>query len=339
MGTRNCRIPRRYHSTETNGLDKHEIKRKKEASLHPKYQEMRRKRDHILSSFTPKVRISVINNTKTANTAKEKHGLSVTTTRLLGRAMAAASLLTTQLDGDERIELRYTAEGPLKSITVEAIRTGEVRGYVSDPSFYMSPSAPIGFALRAGSFSVLKLCYGQKAPHQSIVPIAYGDVSSEIMNMYKYSDQIPAYADFETIVDYQGNVTFSGGLIIEALPPLEGDKSNANYVDPYVQNLKVLPPLSVLFGENTHSLRQVLDKIAPGEIIDANVTKILTDFYCRCSKSKFVNSLAAIDPIQLKDYVTNITEEQRNLKCQFCSKVHRLEDDDLDALKKSTNKT
>lgn len=249
--------------------------------------------------------------------------------------MAAASLIASDHTGEERVEIRYNAEGPIKQIVAEAIRTGEVRGYVSDPQFYMTPSAPIGFALRAGTFTVTKILYGAKTPYTSTVPIAYGDVSSEIINYYRYSEQIPGHAEFETIINHKGEVEFSGGFIIEALPPIEGDLSNANYIDPYIERLKHLPPLSVLFGKDLHSLRDVLDKIAPGEIKDENIMKLLTDFYCRCSKDRMLASIQSFPKSSFDTFLQMMENGDRNLKCNFCSSIYRIEDEDIEQLKKN----
>jgi molecular chaperone Hsp33 len=64
--------------------------------------------------MAPRATIAVINNTHTTETARRKHGLSETTTKLLGRAMAAAALMASFHKGEERVILQWNGIGGLK---------------------------------------------------------------------------------------------------------------------------------------------------------------------------------------------------------------------------------
>jgi redox-regulated HSP33 family molecular chaperone len=51
----------------------------------------------------------------------------------------------------------------------------------------------------------------------------------------------------------------------------------------------------VLFTEETKSLREVLDILTyPEKVEDQYITKILVDFYCRCSKERFAEKIVAL---------------------------------------------
>lgn len=296
--------------------------------LSPYYREKRRKRDHILKTFTETVRISVINNTGSVADARRRHGLSDVATRLVGRAMAAASMLAGWQYGEERIILTFNGNGPLDSITAEAIRTGEVRAYTTNPKLIMPINTPLGFALGYGSLKVTKVLYNQAKPYHSVVPLAKADIASDLEQYYRLSEQIPAHVELETHVNHRGEVTFSGGLIIEAFPPKRVGESNANFVQPYIERLHHLPPLSVLFGEDLHSLRQVLDKIAPGEFDEGTVEKMVTDFHCRCSKEKFKKNLITLGPDGLKKFF-QLAGPERTLTCHFCNTNYFLTEEDM----------
>lgn len=255
--------------------------------------------------------------------------------------MSAASLLASWQNGQERIILQFNGTGPISLISAEAMRNGEVRAYVSDPSFLMAPGTPLGMALRTGTLKVTKILYDNAHPYHSIVPLEAADITSDLLSYYKRSEQIPAHAEFETYLDFKGDVTFSGGYIIEALPAQNKNESNSKFLDPYKERLLKLPPISVLFGNDAHSLRTVLDKIAPGEIQEQNVEKLITDFYCRCNKDKFKQNLKTLNFADLTEFF-NLAGEERSLTCQYCSKKYILDDGDMkelfEALEKKNEK-
>lgn len=302
-----------------------------ERQLSPYYREKRRKRDHILKTFTETVRISVINNTASVAEARRRHGLSDVATKMVGRAMAAASMLAGWQYGEERIILNFNGNGPLDAITVEAIRTGEVRAFTTNSKLIMPVGTPLGFALGHGTLKVTKVLYNQAKPYHSVVPLAGADISSDIMQYYRLSEQIPAHVELETHVNHNGDVTFSGGLIIEAMPPKVVGQSNAKYVEPYIDRLHHCPPISVLFGEDLKSLRQVLDRIAPGEFAEETVEKMVTDFHCRCSKDKFKKNLVTLGPSGLKQFF-QLAGEEKTLRCHYCNTSYFLTETDMDFL-------
>jgi molecular chaperone Hsp33 len=302
-----------------------------ERMLSPYYKEKRRKRDHILKTFTETVRISVINNTGTVAEAKRRHKLSDVATKFVGRAMAAASMLAGWQYGEERIILTFNGNGPLDTVTAEAIRTGEVRAYTTNPKLILPVGTPLGFALGYGSLKVSKILYNHAKPYMSAVPLAKADIASDIEQYYRLSEQIPAHVELETHLNHHGDVIFSGGLIIEALPPKQMGDSNAKFVEPYIERLRHLPPLSVLFGEDIHSLHQVLHKVAPGEFAESDVEKIVTDFHCRCSKDKFKKNLVTLGPDGLKQFF-QLAGEEKTLTCHYCNTTYFLTEADMTQL-------
>lgn len=131
-------------------------------------------------------------------------------------------------------------------------------------------------------------------------------------------------------------MTFSGGIFIQALPPKPDQTESAEHViERYRAHLKTLPPLSVLFTEDTHSLRQVLERIAPGKIQDSAVTRIPTDFHCRCSKDEFKKALIAVGPKELEALLSLDAAERDTLRCYYCAKEYSLTESDVDDLRKA----
>jgi hypothetical protein len=97
--------------------------------------------------------------------------------------MAGAALMASFHKGEERVILEWRGIGGLKvrliflqayvtilvhaiwlipywlnqAINVHAMRAGEIRGYVSDPKFYMPATSFLGFAMKAGTLTVTKV--------------------------------------------------------------------------------------------------------------------------------------------------------------------------------------
>src|SRR5688500_12916663 len=92
------------------------------------------------------------------------------------------------------------------------MRTGEVRGYVSDPRIDMPSTTNLGYALRTGSLHttevnlinaclfcfiyVLQILYGQQKPYTSVVEIAGADVISDLAHYFKQVEQVLDYSAF-----------------------------------------------------------------------------------------------------------------------------------------------
>jgi molecular chaperone Hsp33 len=121
---------------------------------------------------------------------------------------------------------------------------------------------------------------------------------------------------------------------VQALPPKGAQtETQQQIIERFREHLRTLPPLSTLFKEDQHSLRQVLERIAPGKIQEDSITKIPTDFHCRCSKDQFKKALIAIGPKELDSLLSLPEEERDTLKCYYCAKEYVLDQNDVDSLR------
>jgi molecular chaperone Hsp33 len=251
-------------------------------------------------------------------TARHKHHLSGTTTQLLGRAMSAAAAMSSFMKGDERVTLTWRGRGDLKVVYAEASRNGEVRGYVSPANLHQPSSTPLGYALRTGVLSVSQVLYNRAKPYQSMVELAEGDVNSDVEQYFALSEQIPTLVAMETVLNGAGEVLFSGGLLIQTVPQSDAPSASTQHViDRYRERLRSLSPPSVLFLEETKSLEQLLQVIEPNVRAESQ-QKLLCDFYCRCSKQRFRDSLITLGPQQLTDVLHGV-EQETTCTCQYCN--------------------
>jgi len=277
----------------------------------------------------------IVNNTSTTSVAKQKHDLSFIATKLLGRAMAAASIMVSSLKGEERVILEWIAEGPMKFVYAGASRAGEVRGCVSNPKLEMTSSTPLGYAMRTGLLKATNILYSMSKPYTSTVQMAGADLVSDMMQYYKFVEQIPTHLDLETTLnEISGEVSFSGGILIQPLPQSTMEEANMIIKD-YNNHLRGLPTISSLILEKQKSLREILSIVAlhPSDITDDRIEKHVIDFFCRCSKQQLIQNAVSIDDKSYDDLKkVNFEIERPSLYCFFCHTEYVFDKDDINEI-------
>jgi molecular chaperone Hsp33 len=237
-------------------------------------------------------------------------------------------MMAVGLKGDERVILQWQAEGPLRKMYAECTRTGEVRGYLSDPSFEMTSTTPLGYAMRAGTFEVIHILYNNAKPYISAVDIAGADVISDWKHYYKQVEGMTTIIDLETI--FEGDeIAFSGGLIIQPLPQPTLEESEA-IMEKYKQKLKMMPPMRVLFKDDAQSLHQIIDTIAGYEVPSKHKSSTRLDFYCRCHRAEFQDFLKRMVTSNKHSLWDKDTEHENiETHCQYCSKEYSFTREEL----------
>lgn len=285
-----------------------------------------------------KLNFTVNNNSRNNNNVSSLNALSVD---LLGRMMAAASLMASFLKGEERIslELKYGNAGgdpfqssPIDSVYAEAIRVGEVRAHVS-----RRPTSPVETTV--SSFTVNKILYNHATPVTSCVPLKQGDVSSDLQEFYDASEQNPSLVSLETKLDTStGEVLFSGGFILQAFPDHKEqmlklrEKITSEIVTPERPLSHHLLDLGM---DGFANLLLLGDKSKDGSLPEEEQRKreyseyLPVVFKCRCSLDDFKMKLLMVGSEELRDMQQ---KGHNTLVCHYCSKEHSLSSSDFDEL-------
>ncbi len=270
------------------------------------------------------LKISVVKTTDVVKAAKEKHNLSLLNTVLLGRALTGTMLMASELKGEERIKMRVEGKGPIGLLVAEANRVGEIRGYVQNPQVeldYTSGDVSIGDGLGVGVMSFSKTLYNEAEPRTSTIELVKGNITDDLAYYMVQSEQIPSAVLLDIGIDENGDVTEAGGLMIQRMPDapegaieqlqekmLQFDSisdmlRNGNYVDDIMQ--KAMDPIEV----------KELDRQP-------------VDFFCRCTRKRFIKALKMLGYEDLKE----ISNEGQELVCHFCNEQYNITQEEINNL-------
>lgn len=270
-------------------------------------------KDRLIKGITEdgNFKVSVVKTTDVVREAKERHQLSLLNTVLLGKALTAAILLASELKKEERIQLRLDGNGPVGSIIAEANSLGEIRGYVANPEVeldYTNENTSIGDGIGVGILTFTKVLYNEAEPRSSSIEIVSGDINSDVAQYLAQSEQIPSAVILDVGINEAGDVTEAGGLLLQRLPGApEGQ------IDMLQERLGSFPPIDQLLSDN-----QYIDEIMSKALSPIKVKELgrqLVDFFCRCSKERFLDALSMLSIDDLKD----MEGEGQEVACHYCN--------------------
>jgi len=256
-------------------------------------------------------KISVVKTTDVVKTAKEKHQLSLLNTVMLGRALTGVMLLASELKGEERIQIRIDANGPIGFLIAEANSLGEIRGYVQHPTAeldYSSDNTELRDGLGLGLLTFSKVLYNEAEPRVSTIELQRGDVTSDIAYYLAQSEQIPSAILLDVGIDEHGEVTEAGGLLVQRLPGApEGQ------IEMMQEHLSSFPPLHTFFEQDIYIDEIMRRACSPVDVKELDRQPV--DFFCRCSKERFLDALAMLSLDDLKD----LKGEKQEMVCHYCN--------------------
>ena len=266
-------------------------------------------------------KISVVKTTDVLKSARERHGLSLLNTVLMGRALNGVMLLASELKGEERIQLRLEGNGPVGQITVEANKVGELRGYSANPAAdldYNDPDASISDGLGVGLLSLRKTLYNEADKRTSTIELVKGDVTSDLAHFLVQSEQVESAIKLDVGINDDGEITQSGGLLVQRLPGAPEEK-----ITHLQEQLVSFDQLNELL-ENGHYIDDIMEKaIAPYEVKE--LARYPVHFFCRCNKDRFKSALAMLEYDELKE----MSDEGQDLVCHFCNEHYHISQNEI----------
>lgn len=280
-------------------------------------------KDRIIKGITSDghFKIAVVKTTDVVREAAERHQLSLLAKVVLGKAMTATMLLASELKKEERIQLRMDGNGPLKSVIAEANSLGEVRGYVADPTAeldYTSKGVSLGDGIGLGVLSLTKVLYNEAEPRTSAIEIVNGDVTTDVARYLAQSEQIPSAVLLDVGIDEEGIITQAGGLLLQRLPDApEGQ------IDMLQERLASFPPIDQLLADGQYIDEIMKKSVSPIEVKELNRQPV--DFFCRCSRERFLDALSMLNINDLKE----MEGESQEIVCHYCNNREEISKEDI----------
>lgn len=270
------------------------------------------------------LKISVLKTTDVVKEAREKHGLSLLNTVLLGRALTGTMLLASELKGEERIKMRVEGQGPIGLLVAEANRVGEVRGYVQNPEAelnYNDGDTDISDGLGVGIMTVSKTLYNEAEPRNSSIELINGNITDDLAYYMVQSEQIPSAILLDVGIDKTGEISEAGGLMIQRMPD-----APEGVIDQLQEKLLQFNSISQMLADELYIddiMKKAMDPIEVKELDRQPV-----DFFCRCSRKRFKDALAMLGYEDLKE----ISNEGQELVCHYCNEHYNIKKDEIEAL-------
>ena len=265
--------------------------------------------------------------------ARRRHGTLPTATAALGRALTAALLLGSMQKAGERVSLQFTGDGPLGGILVDATPEGHARGFVTRPQTHLPPrhgKLDVGGAVGRGLLCVMRVPAGPVQPYRSVVPLASGEIGTDVARYLVDSEQTPSAVGIGVFVEPDGRVAAAGGYVLQAMPG-----ADPGTVERLESNVGTTAPPSDLVREGLDA-SGMLERLLAGfpthvatHVATHGLERQRLAFRCRCSRERVAAAIVAMGREELHDVLAR--EGRVDVVCEFCGERYGVEEPELRA--------
>jgi len=284
--------------------------------------------DHIVRALSSAggIRILACNINHLAREICTLQGASLTASIALGRGLAGGALMGALLKPGQRIALKFEGNGPLRKIIIEADADGAVRGCAGNPAAEAEPldgrwNVP-GIIGRAGFLTVTKDIGMGGEPYHGMVQLRSSEIGDDLAYYLTESEQVPSDVGLGAGLNKDGQVSFCGGFLVQALPQA-GDPE----IEGIMANIATLPPLSDMLQTNGPEalLGQIFGDI-PYTLLETHDLF----FRCGCSREKVERALLSLSKNELHDMIEK--DGGAEVTCEFCRQTYSFDASELGRL-------
>lgn len=260
---------------------------------------------------------------------QKNHNLGVLESLILGHTYLAATLMTTNIKGADRLSIQIDCSGPVKGLVVEANAFGEVRGYLKNvpipvtqemEDFNTSPFFGAGF------LSVTKSLESAKSPFTGQVILKHGSIAKDISYYYLKSEQIPTAFHLSVQFNKEGRVVGAGGLFLQVLPG-----ADENDVISMETKVAEMSSLGTVFSQGKKADDFALEYFSKTDIQILGNRKVA--FMCHCGKEKIGRLLTMFSPEEFDDIKKN-GPFPLEVACHYCGTRYEFSAKEIDILAK-----
>lgn len=276
--------------------------------------------DHIVRAITADgfVKAMAIASTDLVERARSIHHTTPTATAALGRVLTAASMMgNLQKVENGALTLQIKGGGPLGTILATSDATGNVRGYVHNPSITLlekyAGKLDVGAAVGTDGMLTVIRDLQMKEPYVGSVALVSGEIADDVTAYFAQSEQTPTACALGVLVDTDQSVKVAGGYLIQLLPGAP---------DAVIDKLE----------QGIQKAGAVTPMLADGLTPEAILRRVMADFElefleekpveyrCYCSRERVAATLITIGKKDLQELADG--NEPIRIECQFCDAVY-----------------
>jgi molecular chaperone Hsp33 len=235
---------------------------------------------------------------------------------LLGQALGAAALLTSNIKFEGQVGLQLRGEGPVQLMLTQCTDQGGLRGIVRSAN-----EVPVGASFKdLTRDAVLTVSIEQRGGQRSqgMVPISGNSLADSLQEYFQRSEQL------QTQLWLASDEHRVAGLLLQQLPC---DDETA--VDPDGWN-RVLALAETLKSSELLGLPglEIARRLFHEESISTDILGL--GFYCPCSRKRVAQVLTAIGKSEILEALGEKNEVM--VDCEFCNERQTFDRVDLEAL-------
>lgn len=269
------------------------------------------------------VRAYCVSTIETVRTIAGMHETTHMENIALGRGVSAVALLgaTLKPGSSQNIAIRFTGSGIMKEIHAQADAMGNIRAYVVPGEINTDQNAqPESALFRVGMLSVKK-DLNMREPYYYTGPLQYGDIAMDIAWYLTVSEQVPSAIMLGCKTVSDGNISVSGGLLIQTLP-----ETSVEVIEMIEKNITSRAVTLTAHMEQGGTVMEYLHGIlegAPLTVLDESPLR----FVCRCGRQE---TGEVLERLPRKDIVEMIAKDGgAEVECGFCRNKYRFSSNEL----------
>ena len=272
------------------------------------------------------LRLSAVSATGLVNEMRANHKTGLVETYILAQGYIAGALLSSEVKGNDRIQLTIECGGPVKGMSIEAWACGAVRGYlVNNPIPLDNPLTSLDTSplFGPGFLTVTKILEGSKTPFSGQIMMEYGHLAQDLSLYYTKSEQTPSIFVLSIDFDKEGRVWGAGGVMIQALPGC-----SESLLDKLEKLSPSLSSMGSLIGKGTGVRDWVETTFSSFSTSYLGHTPI--GFSCPCSEKNFRWYLLSLPEKEKKEILAS--DFPLVLQCYNCGTEYKFSEEQLSKL-------
>ncbi len=291
----------------------------------------------IIRGISKNARFWVVDSTDIVSKAQDIHKMSPTAIAAFGRLLTAGAMMGTNLKGDDLLTLRIDSEGPIRQIVVTSNNSGNVKGYVANPSadtpIKGNGQPNVSALVGTGTLRVIKdMGFVNSEPYVGISNLQTGEIAEDLAYYYYTSEQTPTVIGLGVSLNQDLTVKLAGGFMMQLMPNAQED-----FISKLEEKIKAIRPVTELLegGMDTYRIAKLLyEDMSVEEDLLVEDYEILEDneihYLCDCNRDKFVKGLITLGKEQINEIIEK--DGKLEVECHFCKTKYSYTNKDFDLI-------